>query len=141
MVDPLRSTSKKNLRSLALEYLALLGYDVNENPESYLNDLQLGHRTYQSGLDIFTVYYYNTTYGEEMDLHEIEGKNVPEVKKMLERLFQFGWFFDQITQNITRGYPEFVPSTSPLKRGIPRDPEKLIEILRNILRGFDRQSE
>jgi len=137
MADPLRAVHKGQLRSLALNYLSLLGYNINKDPEPYTNNIKLGYRTYQNDLDIFTVYYYETTYGEEMDVHEIECRNDPEIKEMLEKLLQFGWFFNQKIKNITRGYPNFIPSIPPFKRDISKNPKRATEDLQNILRGFE----
>lgn len=132
MTDPLRAVTRKDLRSSALEYLSLLGYDVTENPDPYFNDIKLGYRTYKVDLDVFTVYYYNTSTGDEIDLHEITGKSNPKIQEELEKLLQKGFFFDARTKNITSGYPGFVPNYAPLNRNLPQDPEKLLEVLANM---------
>lgn len=134
MFDPLRAIHIKKLRSLTLEYLSLLGYSFSENPEVYHNNIQIGYRTFQNNSDIFTIYYYNTTHGEEIDIHEISGRHNPKIKEMLELLLQQGFFFDQKTKNITTAYPDFIPSYAPINRILPKEPEKLMESLSNLTR-------
>lgn len=132
MNDPLRSVHTE-LRNHTYKYLSMLGYEIKEDPEIYKNNIPLGYRTYEIDENILTVYYYKTTYGEDMDLVEINGKHISKVKEMLEKLIHKGFFFTSRMNNILRNYPNFIPSLAPLKRDLPKDPLKLIQALDDLL--------
>jgi hypothetical protein len=126
MLNPLRAVVIRQHRNDAKNYLASLGYDTAglDNNEYYI-DLKLGHRTYELENEMFTIYYYESTHDEEIQIHEIVGKNNPQIKKQLENLLQKGYFFDQHMKNTTKGYPGFIPSSSPLQRNLSNEPDVL----------------
>lgn len=136
LICPLIAINRQNSREAARKYLQDFGYDMNPNPDPYFNDLKLGYRTYEIGGIINTLYYYAATNKDEVDLHEINGVHNEEVRIRLELLLRSGYFFTQKVRNITRGYPDFIPSDPPISRQLTKDPTKLITQLDNLIRGF-----
>ena len=130
LFGPLQAPFKgKDMRAQALEYLSLLGYRIEPNPEPYFNGLSLGHVTYQVEAtgQTFTKYYYVSTNGENLVVHEITGPHRKEVQAYLETLLNEGELFDQKQRNLTRGYPDFVPSTLSVDRHLSADPSQLVK--------------
>jgi len=112
-INPLRAVVHEKYKTQAKRYLAKLGYDPSQDKQEYFIDLKLGYRTYQIEDDVVTVYYYKSTHDQEYQVYKIYGKHDPEIKEKLEKLLQEGYFFDEYTLNLTRGYPEFIPSRPP----------------------------
>lgn len=96
-----------------LEYLRLLGYRTETDPEPYHNDIQVGWITYQTDGRTFTRYYYTSTRGANLDLWEAPGERDEAVRTQLQERLQRGDFFDRKQRNLTSGYPEFIPSSPP----------------------------
>lgn len=135
LICPLVAITQQNTREDAKKYLQSLGYNTNPNPEPYFNDLKLGYRTFEINGEITTEYFYSATNKEEVDLHEIQGSRNEEVRIRLELLLRSGYFFTRKTINITRGYPDFIPSNPPISRQLSEDPDKLTTQLDNLIRG------
>jgi hypothetical protein len=132
-LNPLRSVVSVN-RISALQYLKRLGYSITPNPIPYQNNIRLGYRTYlnETTNETFTVYYYLTTHNEEMEIHETIGKANDEIKDILEWALQQGYFFTREMQNITQGYPEFIPGIPPINRNLSKYPDQLIQQIKNL---------
>ena len=130
--NPLRAVVDPQISGPAKQYLALLGYETSPNPVPYRNELQLGYRTYLSQEKTFTAYYYTSTSKSDIEIHEIDGPDNEEVRNQLEGLLQRGYFSTQRFRNLTRGYPGFIPSDSPVRRGLSRNPTSLITELENL---------
>ena len=135
LICPLLAITRQDTAQQAKVYFQSLGYDVNPSPDPYSNDLQLGFRTLEINGETSTTYFYQATHKNEVDLHETKGPYNDEVRIRLELLLRNGYFFIQKVRNITRGYPEFIPSTPPISRQLSENPSDLIVQLDNLIRG------
>jgi hypothetical protein len=135
LICPLIAITRQDTYNDARKYFQELGYDVNPNPEPYHNNLQLGYRTYEINGIVTTTYYYSSTNRKENDIHETKGPYNDEIRIRLELLLRNGYFFTQRMRNITRGYPDFIPSEPPINRQLSEDPAELITQLDNLIRG------
>lgn len=133
LLHPLRAVTSRE-RTSALQYLEQLGYSISPNPTPYQNKIKLGYRTYLNETDgtKFAAYYYITTHKEEIELHETYGEGTEEIRKALEWALQQGFFFNQEMQNITRGYPGFVPGIHPINRNLSKYPQRLLQQVKNL---------
>lgn len=129
---PLQAVTETRTSEAAKQYLALMGYDTSPNPVPYENKIDLGYKTYQDGTRIFTIYYYTSTYKADRQIHEIDGPHDEQVRRGLERLLRRGYFSTQRFKNITRGYPNFVPSDQPIPRSLSRRVQSLLTELENL---------
>jgi hypothetical protein len=135
LISPLIAITQHNTRKEAQKYLQSFGYDVN--PEPYSNNIDLGYRTYEIDGIVNTIYYYKATNKDEIELHEVNGLYNEEIRSNLELLLRSGYFFNKKMRNITKGYPDFIPSKNPVNRQLNEDPNILMSQLNNILRGSE----
>jgi hypothetical protein len=137
MLMPLLAVTQERTSEDARKYLKSLGYDINPNPDPYENKIILGYRTIELNGEFTTDYYYRSTHGRELSIHQIDGPHDVEIRRKLQYLFQRGYFFTQKTLNIIRGYPDFIPSFQPIHRQLSPNPKVLTVQLDNLIRGFD----
>lgn len=136
MLMPLIAVCQERTSEDARKYLRSLGYDINPNPDDYQNKIILGHRTIELNGKLTTNYYYRSTHGRELSIHQINGPHDDEIKQKLQSLFQRGYFFTQKTINLMRGYPDFIPSSQPINRQLSSNPKELLTELDNLIRGI-----